>query len=291
MSPPSVPAGTVVVGTDGSPRGQHAVLWAAAEAARRTATLHVLSTVAPMDTLAAYDLYPPNMPRALDRSVAERAVEEVRKHHPDLAVTSEVRAGRAAHELVKASLGAALVVVGARGHGPLAGKVLGSVSQQVVGHAHCPVVVVRRSAPLDDGPVVVGVDGSPAASTALEFALADAARRGTYLRVLHAQYVETGIGSVAPAGWSSDLTDVLTEEAAAVRTIVEQAATRHPGVDVDLRAVHEHPVEALRRESEDAGLLVVGTRGLGGFSGLLLGSVSHGVLSRARCAVAVVRGT
>ncbi|WP_127127935.1 universal stress protein [Georgenia sp. SYP-B2076] len=142
----------------------------------------------------------------------------MRTRHSELDVTSDVRAGRVASELIKASLDAALMVVGARGHGTLAGKLLGSVSQQVVAHAHGPVVVVRGSAPIDAGPVVVGVD-------------------------------------------------------------------------VDLRTVREHPVEALRRESQETSLLVVGSRGMGGFTGLRLGSVSHGVLSRVRCAVAVVRGT
>lgn len=282
-------ASGVIVGFDGSDLAQQALAWAAEEAVRRAASLHVVQVLPDLSLSAAYGLYAEEQPRPTGDSDVAQAAEQVRAAHEGLAVTSEFLLGRPARELVRASLGAALVVVGAHGHGRLTGKLLGSVSQQVAAHAHSSVVVVRGGEHRT-GPVVVGVDTSPGAATALDFALAHAARSGAPVLAVHAAYVEPGLPlNVPPGFWVQSEAAALEEEAEATAAVVDRAAKHYPDVRVTLNSPREHPVEALLGAAPDAALIVVGNRGLGGFTGLMLGSVSQGVLSTAECPVAVAR--
>ncbi|GAA1652241.1 universal stress protein [Georgenia ruanii] len=289
--PAVTPHGTsgVIVGFDGSDLSRQALAWAAEEAVRRTAPLHVVQVVPDLSLSAAYGIFAEDQPPPTADSDVAQAAEEVRAAHEGLAVTSQFLLGRPARELVRASLGAALVVVGAHGHGRLTGKLLGSVSQQVAAHAHSSVVIVRGGEPRT-GPVVVGVDTSPGASMALDFALAHAARSGSPVLAVHAAYVEPGLPlNVPPGFWVRSEDAALEEEAEATAAAVDRAAERYPDVTVTLNSAREHPVEALLRAASGASLVVVGSRGLGGFTGLMLGSVSQGVLSTAERPVAVAR--
>ncbi|MBO7939818.1 universal stress protein [Streptomyces sp. S9] len=147
--------GPVVVGVDGSAAGEAAVDFAFAEAALRGApllALHAWTTwnapllPPPQDASAPYA----NPPGALAEE-EERLLYEVlaghREKYPDVAVEHRVVQGRTREALIGASRSAQLVVVGARGRGGFAGLLLGSVSQAVLHHAHCPVVVVRGTDP------------------------------------------------------------------------------------------------------------------------------------------------
>jgi nucleotide-binding universal stress UspA family protein len=285
-----VPAGSVIVGTDGSELGQQALEWAAQEAALRAVNLHVVQVFPDFTVSDAYWVYTAQRPETSAREQVEQTAEQLRAAHAGLSVTSQVLVGRPARELVRASLGAALVVVGSRGHGRIAGLLLGSVSQQVAAHARSSVVVVRGTDRGSDAPVVVGVDSSPGGAAALDFALAHAARRGAPVVAVHASYAEAGMPLDVPPGFSVEAQgDPLEEEATATAAAVERAAEHYPAVAVTVQNPHEHPVAALVRASADAGLVVVGSRGLGGFTGLMLGSVSQGVLHSAQCTVAVAR--
>lgn len=133
--------------------------------------------------------------------------------------------------------------------------------------------------------VVVGVDGSPGATRALEWAAAAAARAGARLRVVEA-WSPTGFSDNALVGSSPAEGGPQAAERAA-----ERATSLHPTLAVDQRVADVPPVPALIAASSDADLLVVGSRGYGGFRGLLLGSVSQHCLTHARCPVAVVRPT
>lgn len=119
--------------------------------------------------------------------------------------------------------------------------------------------------------VVAGVDGSLVSVRALDQAAHEAARRGAALRVLYAVPDRDEAGPV------------LASAAARVRE-------RHPGVPVETRAVEDDAVRALVRESADAVLTVVGTRGLGGLAGFVLGAVSTRLAARTRGPLMVVRG-
>lgn len=223
------------------------------------------------------------------RGLAEEWTESARKQlaelgRPDL--EPDVREGTPAEVLVDESRTAGCVVVGAGGHGPLFGRLLGSVSQHLARHASCPVLVVR-SGGAADGPVVAGVDGSPSSLAALEFALHEGELRGVPVEVL---YVPPRLDGWAyfEAATSAELVRELEEHDARVHADVEQALSRHPGVEVTVFTPGGSAAHEIAGASERACLVVVGSRGSGGFNGLLLGSVAHAVLHRSHCSVAVV---
>lgn len=182
---------------------------------------------------------------------------------------------------------ASMAVLGNRGMGGLAGLLLGSVSVAVAAHAPCPVVVVREDmASAPGGPVVVGVDGSDEGRIAVEFAFAEASTRGVALDAVHV------VPPPRPAGKQGHDAPVDISPLSA-RGVLEAALhdcrTRYPRVRVNPRVLPGAPGQVLAGASREAQLLVVGSRGRGGFHGLILGSVSQHVLHRARCPVAVVR--
>ena len=286
-SPAPVPAGAVVVGVDGSPLANEALAWAAAEAERSGAPLHVAHAFMHVASTGGFGAYDPGIPEDFADEVLREAVERVRTGHPELSVTAEVRHGPAAPQLIKAAKDARLIVLGAGGYGRVSGAILGSVSQQVAMHAACPVVVVRGRAERGEQPIVVGLDGSAEASTALGWALRYAADVGAPVRVVRAEYLEVPPG-VPPAAWYGDMLEQLNQLTESVRREVETARDQFPGVDVELLVVRRHPVSALVKEAKGAQLVVVASRGLGGFTGLLLGSVSQGVLSRSPASVAIL---
>jgi len=131
--------------------------------------------------------------------------------------------------------------------------------------------------------VVVGVDGSPGSLSALEWATHEAAVRATLLDVVHVRMFRSVLYESVPGSehWEED---VLEDALARVRTW-------EPEVAVEGRVVDPPAAKALIDASEGADMLVVGSRGLGGFQELELGSVSHQVTAHARCPVVVVRPT
>jgi nucleotide-binding universal stress UspA family protein len=192
----------------------------------------------------------------------------------------------AARGLLAASADADLLVVGARGLGRFRELVLGSVSQQCLHHAAIPVAIVREDAtgpPFGPQRIVVGVDGSATSQRALEWALdAGRVRRAT-VEVAHAWDIPAVGLPVDASPWPQ------LEEAgrSVVDHALEQADTT--GVVTIRRVVSRGPASAvLVGLARDADLVVVGSRGLGGFKGLLLGSVSHRVAHHAPCPVVVI---
>ncbi len=286
----------LVVGVDGSPHSVLALDWAAADAALRGAPLVVLQAYSP-DHPAVRSAGPgepvPPQPSSVLRRVAEEscaeAVDRVRGAHPTLVVTGRTVAADPGDAVVGASTDADLVVVGARGVSTVRGLLMGSVSSYVTHRAHCPVVVVREapSRTVADLRVVVGVDGSAGSTAALRFAFETAARRQAGLTVVHAWALDVDAASAALA-WSVDWREAEELERAMVAVAVAGVAAEYPAVEVRRHVVRGQAVAELVQHSENAALLVVGTRGRGGLKGLVLGSVSMGVLHDAHCPVAVV---
>ena len=171
---------------------------------------------------------------------------------------------------------------GAGGFGTL---VLGSVGSAAAAHAACPVVVVRGESTPTDGPVVVGVDGSRLSEAALAFAIDAAVRRGTSLVAVHAWQDAANPRVAALIDWKA----VAAEEAAVLAERLAGWQEKHPDLTIERRVVRDSPAHELTALSEQAQLVVVGSRGRGGFAGLLLGSVSQALLRHAACPVAVVR--
>ncbi|WP_320068061.1 universal stress protein [Micromonospora sp. RTGN7] len=281
----------VVVGVDGSPSSLVAAEHAAQEAVWRSRPLllvhgylHPLGYGVPINP---YDLGVP-APTDESRRMLDRTAAELRGRWPGVDLGVREVAGGPAASLVEESRRAELVVVGSRGLGGFAGLLVGSVSAQVAGHGHCPVLVVRpEEQPIPvDGPVVVGVDGSEPGRFAVALAAAEAAHRGTGLVLAHVATADDGRpvpDEVAESGAAgrADSTDLLAGAAAEV-----EAA--HPGLTVERRPLRAaKPEQALIEASGDATLVVVGSRGRGGFAGLLLGSVSQALVQHAHCPVLV----
>ncbi|HET8600782.1 MAG TPA: universal stress protein [Segeticoccus sp.] len=282
----------IVVGVDGSPSSDAALDWAVEDARRRRLPLHLVHARG-LDNwwYAAGAVAPAELASDLPDELLRDRVARAKALAPELEVTGESNSDNAAPTLITLSERADTIVLGARGHGTLRGVLLGSVSMQVVAHAHCPVVVVRE----DHRPerehrrIVVAVDGTAISSAAVEYAFAQAAERGTDLVAMHAWWADL-------SGHPHRLDSLEDQQAAYVeeqrRMVAESVAgyaEKYPQVAVHHRVVRAQPVEALVTESAAAELLVVGSRGRGGFRGLLLGSVSLRALQQAHCPVAVVR--
>jgi nucleotide-binding universal stress UspA family protein len=282
----------VIVGVDGSEPSRAALRWAAQDAARRGAELVVVHAYDWRVVGARMQVgggYADAMRENAERVVAA-AVAEARSSRPSLAVTGRTTVGPAAAVLLDCTEDGDLIVVGSRGRGGFRSLVLGSVSQQVATHARGPVVVVRGRAAVGDGPVVVGVDASPASSRTVGAAFHEAALRGAKLSV-----VSVVVEATPP--WGPDAAPYVDEvgqlqlESTRQRLAEEIApwAEKFPDVPVDPAAVGGHPAEVLIDQSRHAALVVVGTRGHGGFDGLLLGAVSLQLIHHSDCPVLIVR--
>jgi len=274
----------VLVGYDASADADRGLEWAAEYAKLRGLPLQVYASSGDLEYLPEWTM---DKREEVVKSWLDRAADRLREAGvEDWTTTSGT--GRVVPDLIAASKTSAMVVLGAQGHGVVGGMVIGSVSQHLTRHASCPVVVVRGAHAPSSKRVVVGVDGSDISQKALEFAFEYASWTGQSLVVVHGRAINAMNGpfdvDVAPAvaGEMESVDRLLSESAAGLRE-------KYPDVDVTLEAVPMPAVRALADASVNASLIVVGTRGRGGFLGLLLGSVSSTVLQHAQCSVAVVR--
>ncbi|GAA1636761.1 universal stress protein [Catellatospora bangladeshensis] len=296
----------VIAGVDGSECSMLAAHYAARLARERNAPLELVCGY----QSALYGFSPPWLGGeylAADQGAARQAAEEalagvtsqVREQFPDLEVRSHLKAGAGAPVLIEESRRAALLVVGSRGAGGFTGLLLGSVSSQVAAHAHTTVVVFRPtgadadssgSAATLSGPVMVGYDGSPTAQAALTFAAREALLRHTTLILVNIHWQAPWYRGDKPA-----IDPVEAARAEAEQLLADAIApwrAEHAELAVELRPVHSLNAEhALIDASKDAALTVVGSRGRGGFTGMLLGSVSHALVEHAHSPVAVVHTT
>lgn len=283
-------AAPVVVGVD-SHHGRSAVRWAAGAAARREAPLLILHATGFRDS-------------DVNLTAATELHEGLRDHGTQLLRTAADIAGETAGitartdlisespaiALLQAAPTSRMLVLGASGPGAtLASTLLGSTAAQVVAHAEAPVVIVRgqeldrRS---DQDPVVVGVDGSAPSAAAIGYAYEEAALRKAPLIAVFAWPHSESVRTFSQGG--ADLEPIkVTQD----RVLAEQLAPwsgQHPGVTVERRVVLDTPRHALLELGRTAQLLVVGSRGRGGFTGLLLGSTSQALIHHAACPVMVV---
>jgi nucleotide-binding universal stress UspA family protein len=282
--------GAVVVGVDGSAADTVAVRWAVQEAHRRPARLYVVHALSQRHSAASHRANPAFVAeeRRAAELVLDAAVGQARALAGGVDVHPLLEVGPPAVVLLQRATAADLVVLGCQGRGGFAGLLLGSTSLQVAMHASCPVVVLRdpcSGTGSSSGRIVVGTDGSRASDGALRFAFTRARRDGRGLTVVRAWgspaiYVDVP----GTAKWKQ----VEKEEQAALSEALAPWCDRYPEVDVLEKSVLGNAAALLADESAAAELLVVGSRGRGGFGGLLLGSVSHAVLHHARCPVAVV---
>ena len=287
---------TVAVGVDGSDSALQAVRWAAKLAARDGCRLRLVHAYQLPLGLPSGAFHQESVLDAL-REQGKRWLDEAREAaalvDPALVADTGLVAMPVAEALLHDAENLAMIILGTRGLSALAGVLVGCTSVAIAANAACPVVIVRGSAPdhepLDTGPVVVGIDGTPVSESAIALAFAEASARGADLVAVHA-WAESAF-ELALAGNNAPLDlQVLRQEAA--ETLAERLAgwqEKYPDVHVVRDVVHDRPGRALRRLAPTAQLVVVGRRRRGSFTSLLLGSTSQDLLHHAQCPVAVTR--
>ncbi|MEU5985154.1 universal stress protein [Streptomyces sp. NPDC047434] len=287
----------IVAGVDGSPESLAAADWAAREAHRRGLPLRLVH---------AWRWEPLDIPLEQDRGSQERIAEQVIREaeatiaarRPDLALTAEVLHDTPVAALLSTEKEVEMLVIGSRGHGALAGFLLGSYGQQIIAEASRPVVAVRSrdgdAAPDGEGHVggeiLVGQQGGPEDSApALGFAFETAAARGVPVRAVRAWSLPA-LYAYSPA--SMALADqaggLVPFEEKALREAVAPWRERFPDVPVTEHVEVGSAGQVLLSSSGAAGLLVVGRRARRGALGSRIGSVAHAALHLAPCPVAVV---
>lgn len=294
-----VPEGSVVVGVTTATVDDTTLRVAAGSARRLRAPLHIVSVL----DLATQAMGAGEAGVGVLVSVLEEQVNEtldagrqtVAEIAGDLPVTVSSPVGGAQAALVAASQQARLVVVGAGQavtravsdtEPPPPG--LSATALAVAMHASCPVLVVRGPG-TPEGPVVVGVDGSEHSKLALAAAARSAANRGTSLRVLATWWLEVEGGIVVTEPGTPRWDAVVQRVTDMAQRSIETVQAELPDLQIELVVEREQPHRALVEASAEASALVVGSRGRGGFRGMLLGSVSQRVLKAAACPVLVVR--
>jgi nucleotide-binding universal stress UspA family protein len=270
----------VVVGVDGSTDSLHALDWAADEAARHGWPMRLVNAYQPI--IAALPAVGVHLPEITDESerILKHAQNWVLFTHPDLAVSTMSAEGPAPRILLEASKRARLLVVGREGLGRFAELALGSVSLACASRSTTPVAVIPASwePPAEPyGRIVVGVDGSANCQAAVQFAFETASDRDAELSVVFAWHRPTRW----PEGWPltgenrpqfpADYDFILSESVAGWRE-------KYPNVAVTTIGESEHPAEALARHAVHADLVVIGGRGHGTVTGMLLGSVARAIL-------------
>lgn len=278
----------MVVGFDGTGAARAAVSIAAGEARLRGSGLRIVQVA----QVAEGGSPAPGIPRGVvEAEPAEDAAECARVLLPEDRIGVETVHGWVLEELLDLSVGAVMLVLG-RGHPGSMGVLLGSIALGATTRASCPVLVVGAAmggGALSGGLVVVGVDGAEDSELALEEAFASAHLRGARLLVVHTwrRFASSGRGDASPT--SRDPLGLDTDHAGDLRAAVAPFRTRFPMVEVTEQLIEGAAARELVESAAQAGLLVVGTRGRGPITGLLLGSVGQHVVAHARCPVLVAR--
>ena len=294
----------VLVGVDGSPTSLHALDWAIGQARTHGRSIQLVCSYSlPSFTAASLDGGYAALDDTAIREGAEAVLAEAaaRVRDQGVPVAAAVSTGDAAGVLVDLSRDVALVVVGTRGRGGFADRLLGTVSSALPAHAYCPTVVVPLRAgghPLPDDAelppvkpvrrIVVGVDGSPQAERALRCAIREAEAWDAELFAVAGVPVGSGAGVLAWLPAAIDHEQVLADVAEGLNVVVDRALVGHEGLTVKRHTLDGTGAQLLTEFSAATDLLVVGSRGRGGFAGLLLGSTSQAVLHHAECPVMIV---
>lgn len=293
----------IVVGVDGSEHATAAVEWAADAAHRRGAELRlVCAWMLPIETMVGADLPPQSFYDSQllwAESVLRKESARVAREHPDVVTSTALCREFPLVALRDHSAHALMTVVGAQGSTAMTGLLMGSVAQRLVTHGAGPVVVVHRprseSPEGVDGPVVVGLDGSASSDEALAFAFEEASFRQVPLFAVHTWDGAAGENILLPYLTVEDITDIGREEDRGLAEQLTGWSEKYPDVAVRQHVLRGKPAATLlnfcaakERMPAPPALIVVGSRGHGGFLGMLLGSTSQALATHAVDPVCVV---
>ncbi len=289
--------GGQVVGVDGSAGSTHALRWAVNNATSFGDVQPIVAWQYPwwgMGTGMAVDPMPPPPEdfAAAAQATARHVLDTIDRSHISPAIVCRSNAGPA---LVEFGASGSLIVVGTRGHGALAGTLLGSVSTHVVAHARTPVAVVPIDASdadlssLEDAAAVVGIDGSPNSIAALRWALEFLPRTIT-IKAVHAWGATLG---TTPELITLPLDEFETQARTTLDACVDAALADHAGASEDVTRIERvvafgDPRSVLREQAEHATILVLGARGHRGIAHLLLGSVTTGLVHHPNAVTVVI---
>lgn len=284
-----------IVGWDSSPAATAALDWAL-DAARSTGAVvqlvHAVLAVPPVPygemplDQGVYD----DIANAILALGAQRAHERA----PEVPITSERMYRGVSGALLECARAGDVIVIGSRSHGGFAGLLVGSTAVQVATHSDVPVVVLHapgtREGSYDPaGPILVGIDGTEASADALEFAMVLADQTLRAVQAVHA-WTLPPVELVPPNLLTSEqVTAIAADQERVAAEAVAGVRSEFPDVSLSVNSVQGVAADVLLKQSQDASMIVVGSRGRGEFRGTILGSSSNTVLHRAACPVAVVR--
>jgi nucleotide-binding universal stress UspA family protein len=287
------PSGNIVVGVDGSPSSEHAVMWAAEEAhlQHRGLTLVLAQkrvSANEMAWLATAGIPPSQVHGEMDQDaerILDRTHDLAAERFPSTPVETVLGYGDPRGQLLDMAPTASMVVVGTRGHGPVAGLLLGSVSGALVRHSPTPVVVVRPPA-TSDGGVLIAADGTEESLALVEYAYREASLRQTRLTVVHCLWDAL----IARTRWTS----VAETDPAAVEArlrIAESVAgmcEKFPDVELTVKVARGAVDACLVDMSAQYDLLVIGRPARPLLARLTLSNQTTPVAEHAHCPVLVV---
>lgn len=277
-----------LIGVDGSEQSRMALDWGLQRAVASGAAVELIY-VADDSFLSESVAFLSEAQKASEEMLAME-IEYARAAGFTGEITGTALVGHPIAEVEEASKRADLVILGAHTGSKFAGSFFGTRAVKIAAVAHCPVAVIPFEVKGQPQPgVVVGIDGSEAAQKAIEFAAEEASKRRVPLIAVYAWMppLTPGLEYL----WSEELVESqrgAAEEAIAIGTA--GLAERYPDLTIERKIVQAPPVSALLQAAEDADMVVVGSRGRGRISRLLLGSVSHGVLQALPRTTVVTRG-
>ncbi len=273
--------GRVVVGFDGSPSAWRALDWATNRVAKRGGRLDVIFAV---DwKLGAAILGPRFDPSTVAEAELGQAEGHLRALAPEVSARFRSVDGAPVAALLRESDGASLLTVGTDARP--GGTRIGALPLRVAAKAHCVVAVIPDSPRPERDAVVVGLDGSNVARSALALAVSEASWLHAEVEAVHAWDVPEPFQRAIDGGQSLDPAFVQQEARVIAEAIADVPSAR--GVVITPTTLRRNPAQALIEAGLGAAALVVGTRGRGRVSSVLLGSVSHDVLLGIPCPVLV----
>lgn len=292
----------VLVGVDGSTNSVYALDYAAAEARFMQRELEIIYVgivwseggfldglerlVRPVDAMQEYG-----------QRLLDRARNRIRRRYPDVTCHTRYQTGRPVDVLLGLAENAAALVVGRHGAGASGvGNFVGSVATRLAAAADCPVFVVgARGTITARGPILVAVDGSESSAAALRFALEEAARRETEVRMVTAYQwpaltapTDPDLIRMLEASTRQHAMATARDTLAGARATVGSRVADPTTTAVEQEVVRDHPVKAIVRRASEAQLIVLGSHGRGPVQRWLLGSVSARVLDGTEIPVVII---